>query len=371
MRCSQIRVGGKTLSFKTTTILQPQQRQLLHCRSFREFLDVTCGRYHVQISITVEISEPRPPADEAVSNRSEPHRSADVQVPSLPQISIKSKNLVLVIRGPQIRQSVGIEVDKIDSHAPRWTSRIVQCDTLQLSLFIEPSIASIQIKEILDRIVGDVDIQITVQIEVTHYHSQPFSTGNQTRTRSGIIKRAVAVRQKQAIINCTVVLWSADFCSAAMRVVTGVVILKAPIHIVSNVKIQVSVAIDIPPRNTGTPRSVDQSSRFGHRGERPVTLVVEQLQPPVACHQQITKPIVIHVRSPASVCEIPRRLCSCADCIKPTRTVTSQQARWQSFGSRRRRKSSASRKKQVDDAISVVIERRNTSSQCFDNTVDA
>jgi hypothetical protein len=202
---------------------------------------------------------------------------------------------------------VAVQVAGISAHARQFHTLSIQPTTAENRLLDKAS-ATLVVEQVRrPQIIGDVDIQAPVAIQVRHEHCQSRRGASSGDAGAGadVGKSSRAVVAVQAVRDASERSRCTDNPQTRRFVPTLRVVIKVHFDVIADIQIQQAIAVNVPPSATGGEvRTIVQSGLGGDIDEMPASfavrfIVIEDHAAHVR-HYQIVPAIVVIVANSAA-----------------------------------------------------------------------
>ena len=239
--------------------------------------DVAVGRDQVEPAVVVCVEERDAEAQQVPAGRGQSDRGGLVGEDAPAQVAEQRGGLAVVVGDGQVGAAVAVEVAAGDAHPRLETSaRIGRRAGLDARL-LEPESPLVAEQVVRRHVVGDVEIDAVIVVEVGRDHPQPapVRVDEPGRRRdihetTGIVAEDV-VRQRGELLGVAVVDHPVSGVGAEART------LRVERQVMADVEVEVAVAVEVGERGRRGPVAVAaEPDAVGDVLERPVAPVAQQ-----------------------------------------------------------------------------------------------
>ena len=201
------------------------------------------------------------------------------------------------VDGDQVGGAVAVHVRGIDAHSGFVAAVLAGRDTGHERNILKGSIVFIEEEKIRPGVVGDGDVGPAIVVEIGEHHAHAF------RFRFSHSRR-IAHIGKRSVVIVVIQLGFLPFVIAriAVRAVTRPafaapqIVLRSPVDIVGDQKIEPAVFVVVKPSRAGRPFAFICDARFcGDVGERSIAIIVIENGAAIAGHVKIRVAVVVVV----------------------------------------------------------------------------
>jgi len=125
----------------------------------------------VEFAVGVEVAAGGAEAHEQPPQVADAVPPADVQELAATLVAVERERLPLVVGDPDVGQAVTVVVAQVHAHAAVRHPLIVVGHARQQAALGEPAPPVVDVQEVVHRVVGDVDVDVAVEIEVGQEHA--------------------------------------------------------------------------------------------------------------------------------------------------------------------------------------------------------
>src|SRR6185437_15610567 len=162
---------------------------------------------------------------------------------------------------------------------------------------------TVDVKETISRIVGDVDVRLAIAVNIHEQNAKSLAgvwpAGPQASLDAHIGEGAVAVVAEELVSQAIEDLRRANIRRSAAARMIG----ERPVDVMADVQVGIAIAVEVRPAGAGTPRLRVQSRLARHIDESPSLrvilgidgLVVEQGQPSPTREEQVRPAVAVEI----------------------------------------------------------------------------
>ena len=254
--------------------------------------DMAADHKQIEPAVPVEIPQPGPELHLRSTDPGQPEGRRRVLKLPLSLIEVQRVVLHLKVRDPQVDPPVAVHIAAVDPHAPFGVPQFIKRHSGQGPHLAQLLPVRAQIEVILDHIVGDVEIDPLVFVQIGCDHPQPHAVLANARRVRDLDKPSVRRVEKEVVPCRMVILWRRDFWMPHRG--------RHPVDIPRHIQVQLPIAVHIAKGCSRVPsRYAPQASLGGDIQERPIALIEEQAVLPVTGHQHIRKSIAVDIAADA------------------------------------------------------------------------
>ena len=256
---------------------------MIECRTKGLEFDVSIDDHQILIAIAIQISKRSPPSDRGFIGLCNPCMDRCVLELQLAIAAIKRVEFVLIVRHPQVSESVEVVIPESDPHASFRSSAIVGRYSTLTRHFGELKITVIAVEQVRIDVIGNIEIYIPIGIQISSQDSESPQLILDPRDFVGVAKGSVAdvfiehIAKTLEFARATVIGTLIGFPRSSIDS-TDRIVFETPIGIVSHIQIEQSIGIGIEECRRGPPMRIIESDRLRVDGlKRPIPLIPQQL----------------------------------------------------------------------------------------------
>ena len=256
-------------------------------------VDVSIGHGEVEPAIQVDVQKSAAKTQAVPGGDAHPGLRRDV-FETLAARPIEANHFVIEVRDRNARRAGIIEVRHVDSHARAGFSFAAECQSGLHCGVLECAVVLIAIQLVRLGVIGHEQIRPAIVVVIEQRDSQRFGTAvEDSARRSDIFERAVATIMKEPARRPAI-----RFGRAVGFVLTveaaEYVVLRRPLHIVADKKIEQPIAIVIEPQcGRAEPFALAKPAVVGHIEKRAFPGVAEQAILSHASDQNVWEAVVV------------------------------------------------------------------------------
>ena len=207
----------------------------------------------VKPAIQVKVGKSGPESHEraSVSSQTCPHRRMQELIAST--ILVQRVVFQFVIGHPQIGAAISVVVRGVDSHASLGSPKFTPGNTGGDPHFTHREFAAAQVQLIGNLIVGDVEIDPAILVQVCRDNSQSLAGRIRTQPIGNFGKSPIAIVPKQMLPGAPIVLRRSDVAHLLASVTTGHIDCPIPVDITDEKQVRPAIAVDIAPGRSRGP----------------------------------------------------------------------------------------------------------------------
>ena len=263
-----------------------------------QFLDLLDGTVHgedVQPAVVVVVEPGGAEAGVREARSGDAGGDAAILEPALAVVHIQRVGFLAQMGHEQIDVAVAVEVRRVDAHAGLRRAVPVDGHAGEQGIVHETPVALVEPELVGQAVVGHVDVDAPVAVEVGGRHAQRAAPGaGDTRGLADVFETSVAQIAKQAVFLAGAAQRSAVIAHTGGQATLALVV-EVVLQVVAHVQVQPAVGIDVHERRAEAPSRVVDAGCGGHVREAPVALVAPQLVVAVVHDVQVQVAIVVDV----------------------------------------------------------------------------
>ena len=124
----------------------------------------------VRIAVVVEVKEAQAPA--AVQPGLPAHFERGVDEIVALEVLVQAEHLLVDVRHEQVLPAVAVVVRRVDPHAGSRRAGVAVGHSQQQAFFVEGSVALVDKEKVLNRVVGDEQVQRAVAVDVCRHGAE-------------------------------------------------------------------------------------------------------------------------------------------------------------------------------------------------------
>ena len=212
-----------------------------------------------------------------------------------PVVSVEREGLADDVRDEEIVVAVAVEVSRRDPHAAFRVPGRVQRGAGERPIVHERAVVVIDPELVGGRVVGDVEIEPAVAVQIIGDNAEPGAVGAGDPGRFGDVgEMAVTVVPIQTI-GCRAIGSRSAVIARARPVRAGLVTGEREIQVVRHEQIEIAIAVVIEEGRARAPERIAHARVACHIGERPVSVVAKQRIRSEARDEEIQVAVVVVV----------------------------------------------------------------------------
>ena len=238
--------------------------------------DGAVGAENVEVAVVVGVEPATAEAGERHARGCYAGGIGPVGEPAIAFIDVERIGLHREMRHEQIDVAIGIEVFGVDPHAGLHVAVAVDRDAGEESRVLEASATVVDPQQVVGHVVGDVDVEVAVVVEVLRDNAEGGTGLVDSRGGADVGEGAIAQVAEQAVA-CGRIDLGGAIAWLTFIAATRLVVRQAELDVVGDVEIAQAVAIEVREARTHGP--VVAGERGGRRDvpESPVAEVLQQL----------------------------------------------------------------------------------------------
>ena len=266
-------------------------RILVHLR-----VHVSVGHKQVFPTVVVVIEEGGPPSQQAPAGESDSCCVTDVAEDTAPEVAVQRVVVVGEVGDVEVEEAVVVIVAQCHAHPRLSLAVFIVSGAGQHADLPERSIPLVLKQKVCHRIVGDIQVQVAVVIEIAPDRAQAIGRRHRhSRGTSHIREGAVTVVVIEHVRCREQALGSAMHPDAPVLAIGRRRVLVVEGNVVDNVEVQPAVAVIVREGGAGAPPGVSNPRGLRDVGERAIAVVAIQCVAAVIADVKVRPAIVVVV----------------------------------------------------------------------------
>ena len=246
----------------------------------------------------VQVDEAGPPAHTRVLHGLDPRRGGDVPEQELTLVPVEGAVVRREVRAVGVEPAVVVVVGQVHAHAGLLGPHSVEREPAHEALVGEAPVPLVHVQLVGGRVVGHVEVQIPVVVDVAPHHAEPEVPPVEDAGLRGDVGEGpvgpLAVEGVGGAPEPDRAASAGDPAVPAPLALRGQV-LRPRVEVVCDVQVEAPVGVVVPEGRRRAPARVSEAGLRGHVRERPVAVVAVEGVGPEVGQVQVDEAVVVHV----------------------------------------------------------------------------